>query len=271
MTSSLSAAKIGQFLDINCCFKPGHLLVFNEIDSTNSYLLNKLANHPKCSPYICTADYQTAGRGRLNRKWITSISKSIAVSFSYHFPTLDSRLIPQLAIVVATIVAEVVTSLGIKIEIKWPNDLYAHKRKLAGILIETFAVTPQSFSVIIGIGINYELPELNAIDQPITALAEQLPLSSLPPREQIIASLANQLSKALPIFMLNGIKSFYPRWQYYDMLLGRKITAYLPNNQIIFGTGNGLKHDGSYQLILKNNHPMDLSLGEVSVRLTQSG
>ena len=112
------------------------------------------------------------------------------------------------------------------------------------------------------------LPNFSVIDQPIAHLAALLP-PPLPSREFIIATLANRLSKILPIFMSDGIKPFYPLWLRYDLLLDREITAYLPDGCIISGTGKGLNQDGTYRLLLNNRDLVALSFGEVKVRLNK--
>lgn len=94
---------------------------------------------------IIMAAAQSAGRGRNTRKWV-SHHGNLYASFIYK---ADDERRPTLSYAFAVAAAETLLSLGVPVQIKWPNDLLADEKKIAGILLEYC----RDF-LIVGIGIN---------------------------------------------------------------------------------------------------------------------
>ena len=109
--------------------------VLAQIDSTNSELMRR-ARAGRLEPVLLVAEQQTAGRGRLGRQWFSGTETSVAAS-SLTF-SLGLPLAPQnwsgLSLAVGLSIAQ---SLHPDLRLKWPNDIWWHGRKLAGILLET--------------------------------------------------------------------------------------------------------------------------------------
>ena len=105
------------------------------VDSTNTALTERL-REGAAAPEICTAEIQTAGRGRRGRRWISGLGQSLMLSVSWRFPTRSSAL-GGLSLAVGVALAEALTEEGFgRVMLKWPNDLVIDDRKLAGILVE---------------------------------------------------------------------------------------------------------------------------------------
>ncbi len=104
---------------------------------------------------LVVADQQTAGRGRLQRKWITKPGAALAFSVIMH---LNQDEIPHASLVPILAAAAVSSALEqlftIQPEIKWPNDILINRKKAAGILVESSWKDESHASVVIGIGIN---------------------------------------------------------------------------------------------------------------------
>jgi BirA family biotin operon repressor/biotin-[acetyl-CoA-carboxylase] ligase len=133
---------------------------FEEIDSTNSYLKQKVMDG--CPEgLVALADFQTAGRGRLDRTWTAPARSSLLCSIVLH-PRLD---IDELQLVVAGVALATRQALerlsGLRAQLKWPNDLIVGSRKLGGLLAE-IVITPDGFDVVVGLGLNltFDGPEL---------------------------------------------------------------------------------------------------------------
>jgi BirA family transcriptional regulator, biotin operon repressor / biotin---[acetyl-CoA-carboxylase] ligase len=102
---------------------------------------------------IIIAREQFAGRGRNQRRWSSPAGKGIYATTLLTVPTRDLALIPlEMANVVASYLRDV---FAVETQVKWPNDVYAQGRKIAGILVEARVQQEQAF-LAIGIGLNVE-------------------------------------------------------------------------------------------------------------------
>ena len=117
-----------------------------ETTSTNADLLATAAERPDRS--VLRADHQTAGRGRLDRRWDAPRGANLLVSFLFHdVPAHPGELVQRLALAAADAGHRLT---GLDIRLKWPNDLLVDDRKLAGILAER----SMTGDVVVGIGLN---------------------------------------------------------------------------------------------------------------------
>ena len=111
---------------------------------------------------IVTADRQTAGRGRLGRKWISEPGQGLYLSVVLR-PNCAPDAAPVLTLVAGLGVKDAVERVaGLRCDIRWPNDILVRERKCSGILVEMDADRVRVDHVIVGIGINLnhtEFPE----------------------------------------------------------------------------------------------------------------
>ena len=121
-----------------------------EVDSTQSHVF-LLAGEGAPDGTAVIADVQTAGRGRLGRTWHAEPGTSLLVSILMR-PRLPTPRLSLLSLAAAVAVAETLADAGVPARIKWPNDVRARSRKIAGILLESrLGAAPV---VAVGIGIN---------------------------------------------------------------------------------------------------------------------
>ncbi|MHB8378790.1 MAG: biotin--[acetyl-CoA-carboxylase] ligase [Acidimicrobiales bacterium] len=131
---------------------------FDEIDSTNSYVVKRVRDDV-AEGLVALADFQSSGRGRLDRAWSSPPRTSLLCSVLLR-PNLDAS---QLQLVVALVALATRTALerlcGLRPQLKWPNDLVVGENKLAGLLAEVVE-TVDGFAVVVGLGVNltYEGP-----------------------------------------------------------------------------------------------------------------
>jgi BirA family biotin operon repressor/biotin-[acetyl-CoA-carboxylase] ligase len=137
-----------------------HLHHFPSVESTNTLLLEAAANGaPEGTVYL--ADEQTAGRGRGGHTWHSAPGDGLYLSVLAK-PSLPLRKALWISLATGLAVQSAIQSLtGRRIDIRWPNDLLAHHKKLGGVLIETAvapaiapAADPQLRYAVIGIGLN---------------------------------------------------------------------------------------------------------------------
>ena len=238
-----------------------------EIDSTNTELMRR-ARAGRLEPVLLVAERQTAGRGRLGRPWQSAQqSKDGAASLTF---SLGLSLAPRewsgLSLAVGVGVAESLDPAGdSKVALKWPNDLWADDRKLAGILIETAmphagrAEGPAAPRyLVIGIGINIGPREADGMRTPPAWLRQWRPDATGP---EVLAELAAPLVRSVQAFEAQGFAPFAERFAARDALRGREVQL----SDGSFGTCEGVAWGGELQVRTDAGLQM-VSSDEVSVR-----
>lgn len=134
--------------------------LFDEIDSTNRYLLDEAATGAS-EGLVAVANHQTSGRGRLGRRWESQPGASLLVSVllrpsapPLELPPRRLHLVTAACSMAACDAVEQVA--GFRPGVKWPNDLMADGRKLAGVLAETRVVEAGVDALVVGVGLNVE-------------------------------------------------------------------------------------------------------------------
>lgn len=127
-----------------------HVAVYATLDSTNRLAAELLSGaHDQWQGWAVVAEEQTAGRGQHGRLWLTPPGTALLLSVLLEPPPSLRRPV-LLTAWAAVAVADAITKLtGLHAQIKWPNDLLVHKRKVCGILLECHGP-----AAIAGIGLN---------------------------------------------------------------------------------------------------------------------
>lgn len=129
------------------------ILFLDCVDSTNTYLKEKILNMELSSAAVCAAR-QSAGRGRMGRNW-ESPEGGLYLSISFPFDNL--KIAPVFSCVAAGVaIAGILREkpYAASVALKWPNDVFADGRKLCGMLSELVSKPGIAPHVIIGIGVN---------------------------------------------------------------------------------------------------------------------
>ena len=240
--------------------------VLPEIDSTNTELMRR-ARAGQLDPILLVAERQTAGRGRLGRTWVsegprtstTSSGQEPIASLTFSFGmALEPKDWSGLSLAVGLSLAQ---SLHPSIQLKWPNDLWWHDRKLGGILIETASVGALRYAVI-GIGLNIHTPTAapggEAWRTPPASLNEVLPgVDATDVLQQVVLPLV----KCLQRFEAQGFAPLQADFQTRDLLLGRELEC----SDGVLGTGRGVDASGAL-LVHTAAGLRKISSAEVSVR-----
>jgi BirA family biotin operon repressor/biotin-[acetyl-CoA-carboxylase] ligase len=128
-----------------------------EVDSTNTYVRD-LARQRAPAGLVAVADHQTAGRGRLDRRWESPPGANLLASVLLR-PECGPGDVHLCAGAVALAGADACRQVaGVEPELKWPNDLLLDGAKLAGVLAEAEFSGPRLTAVVVGIGINVAWP-----------------------------------------------------------------------------------------------------------------
>ena len=237
------------------------------VDSTNSVLAERL-REGAAAPELCTAEIQTAGRGRHGRHWISRLGQSLVLSVSWRFTTRSDAL-SGLSLAAGVALAEALAADGFaRVMLKWPNDVVVDDRKLAGILVEASHSRSGSAACVVGVGFNLELAasDSDAIDQPWTDFARTF--GRVPFRSALASRAANALLDACEQFRDGGLAPFLARWDERDALRDRPVRV-LSAGARISGTARGIDGDGAL-LVEHAAGTMRCGSGEVSVRASES-
>ena len=144
-----------------------HLL---KVDSTNRYVRDEAAalwkNRGISDFAVVTAGHQTAGRGQRGNTWNSNAGENLLFSILVHpGETLEVSKQFQLSQAVALSIHDAMKCHGIDTQLKWPNDIYAGNRKLAGILLELDYSGAFVEQAIIGIGLNVNQENFPPMDR----------------------------------------------------------------------------------------------------------
>ncbi|MFZ9586751.1 MAG: biotin--[acetyl-CoA-carboxylase] ligase [Crocinitomicaceae bacterium] len=126
----------------------------DSVDSTNNFTA-KIINDQICqNGAVILADEQTAGKGQMGNTWESERGSNLLCSIAWRPDNLSVNDQSKLSWLVALILHKLLLRFGINAEIKWPNDIYVQKQKIAGILIENQIEGKNISWVIVGIGLN---------------------------------------------------------------------------------------------------------------------
>jgi len=228
------------------------IIWLDTVDSTNSEALRRLPSLP--GPVVLAAREQTAGRGQRGNQWFSEPDRNLTFSIVLRFgqveapasgnglssldslPALPIADAPWLNFLTANVVADFVAGLGVDCRIKWPNDVYAGRNKLCGMLIENSLSGGSVAASVIGIGLNInqlEFPQLARATSLARLTGDHYDLSAS------LAALVAEFESALPVLFDPSLRpSLLERYcarlfqkdvraRYHDLLTGREFDGIL--------------------------------------------
>ncbi|EGT4511152.1 bifunctional biotin--[acetyl-CoA-carboxylase] ligase/biotin operon repressor BirA [Cronobacter sakazakii] len=246
---------------IHSHIKSGSVTVLPVIDSTNQYLLDRLSELE--SGDACIAEYQQAGRGRRGRKWFSPFGANLYLSMYWRLEQGPAAAI-GLSLVIGIVMAEVLHELGAgQVRVKWPNDLYLHDRKLAGILVELTGKTGDAAQIVIGAGINLAMRQVESdiVNQGWINLQEA---GIKVDRNELAVRLIEKLRASLREFEQEGLAPFLSSWEKLDNFIHRQVKLIIGDREI-YGISRGIDNQGA--LLLEQNGVIKPWMGgEISLR-----
>ena len=214
-----------------------HIEYRDEVDSTNNLALALVEQQEVASPLLVLSTAQTGGRGRGKNRWWSSqgaLTFSLALDGPTHGLPVSSW--PQASLVTGLAVCQALRQRisPADLRVKWPNDVYLQRRKVAGILIETTANRPATIVVGVGVNVNNSFAAAPA-ELKETAIAccdvadGPLNLSCL------LASILRYIEDELEALADGGRHRLPERWSEYCFLTGRRIQV-----ESVAGTATGV-------------------------------
>ena len=239
--------------------------VFQETNSTND-VAEKLARDGVKEGAVVFAEAQTRGRGRLGRKWLSPAGKGLWFSLLLR-PALRPPEATRLTVASATAVRRAIaTQTGLSPEIKWPNDILIHGRKVAGILTELNAELDKVKYVILGIGVDVNL---NASDFPteLRRTATSLKAETGKPigRADLAVTLLRELDNDYARATGGHFAELADEWEKYCATIGQQVTIQMGGRQVR-GRAESLSEDGALLVRSEHGHLEQIVGGDVTLQ-----
>jgi BirA family biotin operon repressor/biotin-[acetyl-CoA-carboxylase] ligase len=227
--------------------------------STNRDLLAKAEGLPEF--YVLTTDFQTAGKGRMDRSWEANPGSSVMASVLLRPSFTESSGIGWLSLMTALAISQAISELGPSPKIKWPNDVLVADKKLSGILAE--ASTDLS-CVVVGFGINVNQTKAQLPVETATSLSIETGRSS--DRDQLLAAVIKNLKQLyLELTAASGdatISGLREAILKISATVGRQVSVEFPDGEKAFGKAQDI--DAVGRLVVEtSSETLTVSAGDV--------
>jgi BirA family biotin operon repressor/biotin-[acetyl-CoA-carboxylase] ligase len=231
------------------------------IERTGSTNADLLARPGAAEGLVLVAEEQTAGRGRMGRTWVTPPHAALTFSMLLRPSWVPTGKLGWLSLVTGVSVATALRSVaGVRADLKWPNDVMAGGRKLAGILAEV-----SGDSVVIGIGLNVsttadELPEPGPGRLPATSVYAE----GLRANRPVVLDRAQLLSGILLAFERRyvawrndhgKVRAIRPEYRDLCVTVGREVRVEQPGGQLLSGKAVDVDSDGRLVVLVPSPSP----------------
>lgn len=231
------------------------------MESTNAYALTHLRELSDRD--VVEAGIQTAGRGRLNRSWISHVPGNLAISLVLK-PAGPAASLPlaNLSQLLAVCLCDQLEGPDVQPTIKWPNDVQVQGRKVAGLLAQAVTSGEHFLGLVLGLGVNLNLDPaiLAVIDQPATALnlIRGCPID----RDAFRDDLLDRFFAAYGPFLQQGFPTIRTPFARRCSFLGKRIEIRLPSGSLQ-GTAEDIDAGGALILRRPDGGAERVTLGEV--------
>jgi BirA family biotin operon repressor/biotin-[acetyl-CoA-carboxylase] ligase len=237
---------------------------YDEIESTNVEA-KELAMAGAPEGTVVIAELQSAGRGRLGRRWTSPAGKGLLFSVILR-PTLPMSRAHMLTIVAAVAAARgIETQTDASVRIKWPNDLFIGDRKAGGILLEVAGEQDVVEWVIVGIGINVntEYTEL-PVDLRRSATSLKMATGEAVDRSELLARILLSLETTYKEAQKHGFDRALSEFRQRDYLLKRSVSVQTREGSVI-GEATGIDNQGALLVQLPHRHVRRFHSGDVTL------
>jgi len=239
---------------------------FDTIDSTQNYAI-EISKKKNENGSVVISQRQTAGRGRMNRKWVT-VKGGLSMSIILHpkFDTSVSTLFPMAAsLALATAIQK---TINIKPNVKWPNDVVIKGKKVAGMIADASIQSNLIDSVVLGVGINYKVDTKHLERQlkkteNFYGVASLLKVNDSTNPLEMIQNFLSELEKIIVLLDRGETSKIIQRWEKISSTVGKKVSV-KTNNGTVIGLAKKINSDGSLNIV-KNGKTQRLLVGDISI------
>ncbi|MFA7468583.1 MAG: biotin--[acetyl-CoA-carboxylase] ligase [Desulfotomaculaceae bacterium] len=236
-----------------------------ELPSTND-AARKLARAGCPEGTVVVTESQTGGKGRMGRPWFSPRGKGLWFTIVLR-PPVNPAQTPQVTMVAAVAVAETIREhTGVEADIKWPNDILVHGKKLCGILVELNAEMDRVNFMVVGMGLNVNVPR-SEFPPEISNIATSLQAESGRhiPRVPLLRALLKSFEDWYRLWLDEGFAPILSKWRELCVTLDCPVTVHTIRESY---TGHAIDVDQTGALLVKTEDGSieRLLAGEVTLR-----
>lgn len=198
-----------------------NILEFPELDSTNARVLRGFSALPDGS--AITALRQTAGRGRLDRAWLSE-GKGLYFTIAVKPPDPEGFAFANLTQLLAVAICAALSARGLDPRIKWPNDILCGGGKLCGILAEAVTSEGRVVGAALGAGINLNQTAADFGELRYPAVSLAMLGTQVPPRRELLAEILTRFYERYPHFERQGFQAVSGEYKRYFSMPGAGAT-----------------------------------------------
>ncbi len=241
---------------------------FAEIGSTNDEAL-RLGMMGAVNGTVLVAESQTRGRGRLTRRWMAPPGSSLLMSLLFRPPAPFARFAGRFTMACGIALADTVRQVtSVPARLKWPNDLIVERgetwRKLAGMLSEIGGAQNAPSFLVVGIGLNVNIPPVQLPELDPNATSLQAETGRPVDRVALLAAFLKKI-RHLEARVHAGWNPL-DLWREHLAWLGRPVRVHTPDG-IVVGVAEQVADDGALLLRLDDGRVRRFPVGDVSLRL----
>ncbi|TAN73196.1 MAG: biotin--[acetyl-CoA-carboxylase] ligase [Gallionella sp.] len=193
---------------------------------------------------VLAVELQTAGRGRMGRTWHSGLGTALTFSLLWRFDC-GLNALSGLSLAVGVAMVRALKTFGAQgVRLKWPNDILSGQGKLGGVLIEAQGDMLGPSAVVIGVGLNCDLPANLArqIGRPASALDEVCAVA--PARNRLLAAILQELARVLRQFAQDGFAALRGEWEQYHAHQDSPVRLQLADGSTVNGIARGVSDSG---------------------------
>ena len=240
------------------------LRFFQETGSTNDDALG-WAEQDAPDFSVVVAEYQSSGKGRLQRRWFTPAGAALALSIILR-PEPQETAHPMFFTALGALALSDVLkqNYGLANKIKWPNDILLNHKKTAGILVEAVWQGNQPLAVVIGIGVNIapaSVPSGETMLFPATCIETELGREI--DRIEMLSGLLDRVKDLRPS---TGSIQFIKAWRERLAFVGEAVRIEEPGQAPLCGILDGLSEDGSLYVRSETGKIYKIQGGDIRLR-----
>ncbi|MBM3246257.1 MAG: biotin--[acetyl-CoA-carboxylase] ligase [Candidatus Omnitrophica bacterium] len=231
---------------LNTRFMGRKIYYFDQVSSTMDMAMGLGL---KCAPEgtLVLAEGQAKGRGRLGRAWFSPKYKGL-----YFSVILRPKILPSQASILTlfsavSICEAIKEAVGEDAQIKWPNDILIHHRKLGGILTELNAEMDEVRFVVVGIGLNVNNDKKTLCSGAVSLKEKKKENIN---RVELLKEILRKMEANYLVFKAQGGAPILEKWRDYNITLGKRIKVF-SHRRLIEGVAVDIDRDGG--LLVRND------------------
>jgi len=240
-------------------------IIFRErLDSTN-ILAKELALKGAPEGTVVLAEEQKAGKGRMNRRWLSQGYKNLLVSILLR-PALPVNQVFVMTMILAVAVIDGIRAKNrLNVMVKWPNDLYVDNKKLGGILTEFSQRDGLIEHVILGLGlnVNWAPGEKDGLLYTPTSIFTET--GRKVSRNELLAEVLMRFEIYYKDAMSGKVENLYEKWNSLSLVLGKEVDIQSQGENIT-GTALRIDHYGALVIMRPDGREEKILSGDVSLR-----